>query len=158
MKTSIYEKYGGFDFFHDCIYELYVDMFDHPEISYHFLGVNINKLVIAQTHYLIRSIGGPDLYKGRSIKKVHRNMGITEFQFLEIACAFREVFLSKGMAPEDVEIIMKFIASHQKRVVTAKNSPIDNVMRPVYRFVRRYLGKYLSRENSWSRSGKIKEE
>lgn len=139
MTPTIYEKYGGQDFFHDCIYSLYLDMFDHPEISYHFIGVDIFKLSLHQTHFLIRSIGGPDLYKGQTLDKVHRDLDITPFQFQEIAKAFREVFLSKGVSPEDTEVIMQFVSSFEKEVVTEKTSLIDRIMLPLYRLKDRIL-------------------
>lgn len=151
---TIFEKYGGHDFFKDCIYSLYLDMFDHPEISYHFFGVNIENLAEQQTYYLIRAIGGPDLYKGRAIVDVHRELDITPFQFNEISKSFRQVFLDKGVDPHDVNIIMEFIAGHERAIVTEKTSTIDKIMRPIYRFFRKYFRKFLSKKNSWIRSGK----
>lgn len=136
MSKSIYQKYGGYDFFHDCIYGLYLDMFNHPEISYHFISVDIKKLSKHQTQYLIRAIGGPDMYEGRPIKEVHAGMDVTYFQFDEIAKSFRDVFLNKGVSADDADFIMKFVAGHEKDIVTAKTSLIDRIMRPFYRFIR----------------------
>jgi hypothetical protein len=51
-KITIYEKYGGFDFFHNIIYQLYIELFDHVEISYHFLGVNLQKLSLLQAQVM----------------------------------------------------------------------------------------------------------
>lgn len=153
---TIYQKYGGYDFFHQCIYLLYLDMFDHPEIAYHFLGVDIEKLAIQQTNYLIRAIGGPDLYQGGPVKEVHRHMGVTKFQFHKIAQSFRQVFLDKGVSPEDTLVIMTFVAGHEADIVTRKTSLIDQIMRPIYRFIRKYFGRFLSKNNSWIRSSRIK--
>lgn len=152
--VSIYEKYGGETFFHECIYALYLDMFDHPEISYHFLGVDIEKLSLHQTYYLIAHIGGPNLYQGGPIQAVHKHMGITLFQFKEIAEAFRDVFLSKGVSREDTETIMTFVSSHQSQIVTRRTGPIDEIMIPFYRFIRRNFRRILGKDNSWVRSGK----
>lgn len=154
--TSIYEKYGGYDFFHDSIYGLYLDMFDHPEISYHFLGVDIQRLSRLQTQYLIRAIGGPDQYEGGPIQDVHKHMEITPFQFQEIAKSFRAVFLKKGVSVQDTDFIMQFIAGHEKQIVTAKTSLMDQLMRPIYKFIHKVFGGFLSKSNSWNRSGKLK--
>ena len=153
---TIYDKYGGYDFFHQCIFGLYLDMYDHPEIAYHFIGVDIEKLSENQTNYLIRAIGGPDQYKGGSVVEVHRHMGITHFQFAEIAKSFRQVFLDKGVSLEDTAIIMKFVSGHESQIVTRKTSLIDQIMRPIYRILRKVFGRFLSKKNSWVRSGKIK--
>ncbi len=152
--ATIYEKYGGLDFFKDCIYSLYLDMFDHPEISYHFYGVDIKTLSQNQTHYLIRAIGGPDLYNGRTMPEVHRKLDITPFQFREIALAFRQVFLDKGVEEKDVDVIMEYVLAHEKVIVTERTSRIDKIMRPIYRFFRRNFRKFLSKKNSWMRSEK----
>lgn len=154
MSQSIYEKYGGYPFFHDCIYALYLDMFDHPEIAYHFIGVDIAKLSHLQAQYLTRAIGGPNYYDGRDVKALHADMKITPFQFGEIAQAFRGIFLKRGVSPADVEIIMHFILKHKKVIVTAESSPMDKVMRPVYGFARKYLAKYLPKDSSWLRKPK----
>lgn len=155
-EITIFEKYGGYDFWHSCIHDLYLDMFDHPEIAYHFIGVDIEELSKLQTQYLIRAIGGPDIYQGRPVPDLHREMGITYFQFDEIAKSFRDVFLKKGVAVQDVSTIMKFVGGHEKVIVTRKTSWIDRLMRPFYRFVRKYFGRFLSKDNSWIRSSKIK--
>jgi len=137
--TTIYDKYGGHDFFKDCIYSLYLDMFDHPEISYHFVGVDIQVLSQNQTAYLIRAIGGPDLYKGRPLTEVHKHLDITTYQFKEIAKAFRQVFIDKGVSKEDADVIMKFVSGHEKAIVTRKTSWIDRVMKPIYRFFKKFF-------------------
>ena len=129
-------------------------MFDHPEISYHFFGVDIETLSQNQTHYLIRAIGGPDLYQGRTMPDVHKDLDITSFQFQQIALAFRQVFLDKGVEKDDVDVIMNFVLAHEKVIVTEKNSRIDKIMSPIYRFFRKYFRKFLSKKNSWIRAGK----
>ncbi|WP_408096362.1 group 1 truncated hemoglobin [Peredibacter sp. HCB2-198] len=153
---TIYEKYGGYDFFHQCIYGLYLDMFDHPEIAYHFISVDLEWLSRQQTDYLIRAIGGPDIYHGGTMKEVHAHMGITKFQFMEIAKAFRQVFLDKGVSQADTDFIMSFVASHATQIITRKTSLIDQIMRPIYRIIRKLFGWWLSKKNSWIRSSKIK--
>lgn len=131
-EQSIYKRYGGYEFFHGCIYELYKDMFLRPEISHHFLGVDIDILSRHQTQYLVKHIGGPHRYGGKPIKWVHRNMDITDFQFDEIAKAFKQVFLDRGVSEEDTQTIMNFVASRKGSIVTASWSLIDGIMMPIY--------------------------
>lgn len=154
-KPTLYEKYGGFEFWHECIYGLYLDMFDHPEISYHFLGVDMEWLSRRQAEYLVSHIGGPDLYDGPPISVVHKHMGITPFQFDEIAKSFADVFKKKGVEEKDVIEIMGWISSFKSGVVTEKTSTIDQIMIPVYRFISKNFSKYLGKKNSWIRSGKL---
>lgn len=137
QALSIYDKYGGYEFFHSCIYDLYLSMCEHPEISYHFVGVDIEKLSHLQTQFLVRAIGGPDLYQGRPIVDVHRHMKVSLFEFKEIAIAFRNVFLKNGVSVEDTDFIMSFVGSHQKEIVTVRSNFMDRIMRPMYRWFKK---------------------
>ena len=80
-KITIYEKYGGFDFFHKTIYELYLELFDHIEISYHFLGVDMQRLSRMQAQFLCEAIGGPPMYKGGDVVAVHKHLRVTEYEY-----------------------------------------------------------------------------
>lgn len=131
-KVTIYQRYGGYEFFHGCIYELYKDVFLRPEVSHHFVGADIDILSRHQTQFLVRHIGGPNKYGGKPIKWVHKNMDITEFQFSEVAKAFKQVFLDKGVSEEDAQFIMEFVGGEKNRIVTADWSLIDAVMMPIY--------------------------
>jgi truncated hemoglobin YjbI len=131
-EISIYARYGDFVFWHGFIYDLYLELFDHPEVSYHFLGVNLLRLSELQTQFLIEHIGGPKVFEGRSIKKVHRDMDITNYQFQVVAKRFEGVFLDNGISKKDTAVIMKFIAANKKDIVTSDWSPIDCVMMPIY--------------------------
>lgn len=156
---TIYDKYGGFEFWHDCVWHLYLDMGDHPEIGHHFLGVNLERLSRKQAEFLVSHIGGPDLYKGPPISVVHKAMDISEFQFEAIAESFTRVFRKKGVEEQDVVSIMSFIASFKKDIVETELAPIDRVMIPIYRFafknLKFLLGNKAMKSSSWLRSGKL---
>lgn len=130
---NIYDKYGGYDFFHKIIYELYLELFDHLEVSYHFIGVDIERLSNLQAQYLCEAIGGPPMYKGRDITKVHKYLRVTDYEFETVAKRFSEIFKSNGLTNDEIEFIMAFIKSKQTCVVTAKNTLIDRVMRFLYK-------------------------
>lgn len=74
-----------------------------------------------QTQFLVRAIGGPQIYEGRPIQ---------------------EVFINNGVTQEDADSIMKFVASFEAQVVTRKITTIDRIMIPIYRSlykIRRFL-------------------
>jgi hemoglobin len=131
---DIYQKYGGFDFFHRIIYDLYLELFDHPEISMHFIGVDIERLSKMQTEFLGEAIGAGPIYKGGDIKVVHKEMGITKFQFEIVAKRFAQIFQEHGLQPDEVKFIMQFVGSYQGAIVTSKYSLMDRIMRPIYKF------------------------
>jgi hemoglobin len=129
---SIYNKYGGWNFFKRIIFELYIELVDRPEISHHFIGVDIDKLSTLQTQFLCQAIGGPQKYSGKSLANVHRFLGISEFQFSIVADRFAQIFRDNGLNSEEVKTIMDFVLSHRQEIVTQKMARIDRVMRSVY--------------------------
>lgn len=137
MSVTIYEKYGGYDFFHKIIYELYLELFDHIEISYHFIGVDIERLSHLQAQYLCEAIGGPEMYKGRDIARAHKHLRITKYEFETVAKRFAAIFKSNGLSDEEVKFIMDFISSKSPIIITAKNTLIDRIMRFIYKLMKR---------------------
>jgi|GEM_PF-2198995 len=135
---SIYNKYGGWPFFQRIIFELYVELVDHPEISYHFVGVDIDRLSRLQAEFLCQAIGGPEKYQGRPIAPVHNPMGISQFQFSVVAKRFAQIFKDNGLTNEEVKIIMDFVGSYQSSIVTRKMAFIDRIMKPFYEMVYRF--------------------
>jgi hemoglobin len=130
---TIYEKYGGFEFFHKIIFELYLELFDHIEISYHFLGVNLEQLSRRQTEFLCEAIGGPKMYKGGDIVIAHKYLSVTNYEFETVAKRFAEIFRDNGLEDSEVEFIMNFIKSKRSLIVTANNTLIDRAMRFIYK-------------------------
>ena len=136
-KINIYEKYGGFDFFHKIIYELYLELFDHLEISYHFFGVDMLALSRKQAEFLCEAIGGPKMYTGGNIILVHKHMRITEYEFETVVMSFREIFKKNGLENDEINLIINFIRSKKSMIVTAKNTPMDRLMRFVYKCIKK---------------------
>ncbi len=137
MAQTIYDKYGGYDFFHKIIYELYLELFDHLEISYHFIGVDIERLSNLQAQYLCEVIGAPPMYKGRNITAVHKRLRVTEYEFDTVAKRFADIFKRNGLNEDEVKFIMTFIKSKQVDVVTAKNTPMDRIARFIYKRIKK---------------------
>lgn len=132
-KITIYEKYGGFDFFHNIIYQLYIELFDHIEISYHFFGVDLQKLSLLQAQFLCEAIGGPKMYQGGNIQVVHKHMKVTEYEFETVLERFEEIFERNGLDKDEVKFIGSFIRSNKAMIVTSKNSLIDRIARFFYK-------------------------
>ncbi len=136
-NITIYEKYGGFEFFHKIIYELYLELFDHLEVSYHFLGVDMMELSQRQAEFLCEAIGGPKMYKGGEISVVHKYLRVTDYEFETVAKRFSEIFKKNGLLDDEVDFIMEFVGSKKSMIVTAKNTPIDRLVRYFYKRIKK---------------------
>lgn len=138
-KITIYEKYGGFDFFHKIIYELYLELFDRIEISHHFIGVDMIRLSRMQAQYLCEAIGGPPMYQGGNIMAVHKDLKVTEYEFDVVAKRFAEIFKSNGLEEDEIKFIMRFIGSKKSVIVTAKNTLIDRIVKYLTKRIKRFM-------------------
>lgn len=137
-KITIYEKYGGFDFFHKIIYQLYIELFDHLEISYHFFGVDLQKLSLLQAQFLCEAIGGPKMYQGGNIQVVHKHMKVTDYEYETVVKRFEEIFERNGLDKDEVKFIGAFIRSNKNQIVTSKNTWIDRIARYFYKRIFRF--------------------
>lgn len=125
-------KYGGYDAIHRIIYELYHDMGDHPEIAYHFVGVDLERLSKLQAQFVCRALGARVPYEGKPIGPIHVPLKISEYQFDGIINAFEKIFLKNGFAPLDVAQIRRTLRHFRPMVVTCEYTWLDRVMIPLY--------------------------
>lgn len=132
---NLYQKLGKEEGWYDILYHLYCELIDHPEIAHHFLGVDIEKLSQKQTQYLCSAFGSPKPYTGRDLKIVHKDMGITPFQFKVVVDQIEYILKMKGVDSADSKVIVRVFKAHRGIVVTAKRSIYDQILIPWYRFV-----------------------
>jgi hemoglobin len=135
MKQTIYEKYGGYNTIYNIIFELYQELCDHPEIAIHFLGVDIDRLIKLQTQFVSRALGADIEYKGRPLGRSHHHLDITNFQYNEVQKIFAKLFVKHGFSEEDANTVRELLKAEQKKIVTAKWSLIDMIVKPFYIFI-----------------------
>ncbi|OIQ18234.1 MAG: hypothetical protein BM556_08195 [Bacteriovorax sp. MedPE-SWde] len=138
MKQTIYEKYGGYDTIYEIIFDLYKELCDHPEIAQHFIGVDIDRLIILQTQFVSRALGGNIEYKGRPMYRAHHPMAITNFQYKEVQIIFSKLFKKHGFSDEDVQAVKDLLKAERSKVVSSNWNLIDSIMKPFY-FVINYF-------------------
>jgi len=64
--------------------------------------------------------GGPLKYEGKSMKEVHKGMGVTEAEFDAAAAHFKKALESNGVKKEDVDALMKTVGETRKDIVETK--------------------------------------
>ena len=135
MSQSIYEKYGGYNTIYNIIFELYQELCDHPEIAIHFIGVDIDRLIRLQTQFVSRALGANIEYKGRPLGRAHHHLDITNFQYNEVQRIFANLFVKHGFSEEDANTVRELLKEEQAKIVTAKWSLIDMIVKPFYMFI-----------------------
>jgi hemoglobin len=61
--------------------------------------------------------GGPFPYTGKSMKDVHKGMGITDAEFDALATDLRKVLENNGVQPADIDELLKIVAGTRKDIV-----------------------------------------
>ncbi len=120
------------------IVDLYEELCDHPEIAYHFIGVDIERLIKLQTQFVSKALGYDIDYTGRPLYRAHHHLDITEFQYQEVDKIFANLFLKHGFSTQDSKKIKDCLIQVRPKIVTSKWSFIDQLVRPIY-FVINYF-------------------
>lgn len=78
---TLYEQVGGDDAIAAAVDSFYVRLLDDPITAKWFAGVDLGKLKEHERAFLAVSLGGPELYDGRSMRNAHAGLGITNEAF-----------------------------------------------------------------------------
>jgi hemoglobin len=66
--------------------------------------------------------GGPLKYTGRSMKEIHKGMGITDAEFDATAADLKKALEKNGAKPEDVDAVLKAVGGTRNDIVEGKKA------------------------------------
>jgi hemoglobin len=110
VLVGIYTDIGGHEALVPVVDDFYDRVLADPELAAFFRGTNVARLKGLQVEFFAAALGGPDEYRGRSMKDVHRGRGITAHQFGLVAAHLREALSAAGVPGETVDSIIGTIA------------------------------------------------
>ena len=102
MKSTIFERYGGFSSVSRVVMSFYERMLDSPSTSRYFDNIDMKRLIDHQTKFIAAMMGGPASYTNEHLEKVHAHLGITEDAFMESIALMRETLEDFDFADEDI--------------------------------------------------------
>ncbi|TVT20985.1 group 1 truncated hemoglobin [Amycolatopsis acidiphila] len=108
--TSIYEQIGGQEALIAVVDDFYDRVLADPELAVFFKGTNMPRLKGMQVEFFAAALGGPDEYRGRSMKEVHRGRGIAQRHFDLVAKHLIDALSGAGVPQETVDTIIGAIA------------------------------------------------
>lgn len=118
MKTSMFERYGGFGSVHKIVLAFYDKMLDSDIVGPYFDDVDMTTLVDHQTKFISQVMGGPASYSNEVLEQVHRRFDITQEAFNEMTRLLEETLLEFDFKPDDVHSIMTEIRSCQPYIIS----------------------------------------
>jgi hemoglobin len=84
-EVSIYESIGGGSALAAVVDDFYVRVLADPQLAGFFAGANMQKLKGRQVQFFAAALGGPDPYRGTSMRKAHAGRGIRQADFDKVA-------------------------------------------------------------------------
>lgn len=122
---SIYGDIGGQDALVAVVDDFYERVLGDRELAGFFTGVNVSRLKGMQVEFFAVALGGPDEYRGRTMKEVHRGLGITRRQFDLVAGHLDGSLRSAGVPGDVVQEILATVAPLAADIVSSRETEIE---------------------------------
>lgn len=116
---SIYQEIGGQEALIAVVDDFYERVLADPDLAGFFTGVNLPKLKGMQVEFFAAALGGPDEYRGRSMKEVHRGRGIGQHHFDLVAKHLIDALTAAGVPQPTVDTIIGAIAPLADDIVSS---------------------------------------
>ncbi|MEV6625979.1 group 1 truncated hemoglobin [Amycolatopsis sp. NPDC051106] len=116
--TSIYEQIGGQEALVAVVDDFYERVLADAELAAFFKGTNLPRLKGMQVEFFAGALGGPDEYRGRSMKDVHRGRGIERHHFDLVAKYLADSLLAAGVPEETTQTIIGAVAPLSADIVS----------------------------------------
>jgi hemoglobin len=96
-EVSIYEAIGGEPALVAVVDDFYVRVLADPQLMGFFAGANMPKLKGRQVEFFAAALGGPDVYRGPSMREAHLGRGIGQADFDKVACHLTAALAAAGV-------------------------------------------------------------
>jgi hemoglobin len=120
VADSIYESIGGAPALTSVVDDFYVRVLADPQLAGFFAGSNMARLKGRQVEFFAAALGGPDPYKGRPMREVHRGRGITMEHFRLVAGHLADALAAAGVPGDTTDLIIETIAPLSDDVVSER--------------------------------------
>ena len=109
MET-VYERIGGDEALIAVVDDLYERIMADDQLSGFFTGVNMSRLKGKQVEFFAEALGGPEPYRGGSMREVHRGRGIAPEHFNLVAGHLIDALTAAGVDKPTVDEIIGAVA------------------------------------------------
>jgi hemoglobin len=116
-QTSLYEQLGGQEAIDAVVEEFYARVLADEKVKSLFDNTDMEKQKRHQAAFIAYATGGPNRYQGRTIKKAHEGLGITEEQFAAVAGHLSDSLKHFNVPEELIERVIELFNSLKGDVV-----------------------------------------
>jgi len=121
-EPTIYQAIGGDSALAGVVDDLYVRILGDPELRGFFAGANMSRLKGRQVEFFGAALGGPQPWRGASMRDVHRGRGIGQEHFDLVAGHLVAALSDAGVPAGTVAQIVAAIAPLAGEIVSRQPS------------------------------------
>lgn len=116
-QTTLYEQLGGQAAINAVVEEFYARVLADEKVRDLFKNTDMEKQKRHQAAFIAYATGGPNRYQGRTIKKAHEGLGITEEQFMAVATHLSDSLKHFNVPQHLIDQVIELFASLKGDVV-----------------------------------------
>jgi hemoglobin len=117
-EVSIYELIGGEPALVAVVDGFYGRVLGDPQLAPFFAGANMPKLKGRQVEFFAAALGGPDVYQGGSMRRVHAGRGIGQADFDKVAFHLAGALAAAGVPAETITRIAAAVTPLASEIVS----------------------------------------
>ena len=122
--NSIYARLGGQPAIDAAVDIFYVKVLADKSVNHFFEGIKIEKLKAKQKQFLAAAFGGLVPYTGRTMRKAHQPLDLTEAHFNAIAGHLQATLKELKIDDKLIAEVMAVAASTQRRCVEQREAGV----------------------------------
>ncbi len=118
MAQTLFERYGGFASVSRIVSSFYDKVLDSENLAPFFEDTDMKRQIDHQSKFIASLLGGPVSFSDEQLERSHRNLGINDANFDEVARLLKETFEDYGVDESDISKIMGDVNSRRRIIVS----------------------------------------
>ena len=115
---SLYDRLGGAEAIQAAVEEFYKRVLDDPELSPYFNKKRMKQLKDKQTAFLCQALGGPEEYRGRSMRSAHASLKLSDHHFDAVADHLGNALAALGVSDDLIDEVLGVVGGLREEIVT----------------------------------------
>ncbi|WP_445189166.1 group I truncated hemoglobin [Pseudonocardia sp. Cha107L01] len=132
---SIYDTIGGPDAVAAAVDEFYGRVLADEELRSYFAQTDLKRLRAHQRGFIAAAIGGPEIYRGRSMREAHAGLNVTPEHFDRVVGHLVDTLAGLGVPQSTIGEIGAKLAPLKADIA----STVEPRVSPITRWRRRWL-------------------
>jgi hemoglobin len=117
VKTSLFERVGGFAQVRLIVSEFYDRILDSEQLRPYFETIDMRRLIDHQTKFVSALMGGPASFSNEHLARAHAHLGISPEEYDEMGEIFRETLEDLDVPEVEVDRLHAHILSLRDHVI-----------------------------------------